>query len=49
MRLVITLSKAVNDTEQGQELFDIVKERLADKPDIKIQGNISEAIEPTPT
>lgn len=41
MHLVITLRRMVEDRDQGKELFDLVKQKLADRPDITITGHIT--------
>lgn len=41
MYLTITLRKEVADREAGRTIYDLVKERFTDKPDIKIAGLIS--------
>lgn len=41
MYLVITLRKPVSDPDQGQQLFDLVKQRLQDRPDIDITGHVT--------
>ena len=44
MKLVIILSKEVETAEQGQQLFDIVKARYAEQPDIKVIGNVKTSL-----
>lgn len=39
--LTITLRKVVETQEQGRVIYDLVKERLADRPDVKVTGGIS--------
>lgn len=41
MYLVITLRRMVEDREQGEELFDLVKQKLADRPDITVTGHVT--------
>lgn len=41
MFLVITIRKPVPDREAGQAIFDIVKERLADKPELIVTGHVT--------
>lgn len=41
MYLVITLRKEVPDRESGKAIYDIVKERLADRPDVEIKGHVT--------
>jgi len=44
MKLVITLSKEVETAEQGQQLFDIVKQRYAEQPDIKVTAHVKTSL-----
>lgn len=41
MQLVITLRKEVSDRDQGKEIFDMVKEKLKDHPDVIVKGHIT--------
>jgi len=41
MQLIITLIKEVDTAEQGQLLYELVKQRLADHPKVKVQGHVS--------
>lgn len=41
MFLVITLRKEVPDRDQGKLIFDLVKERLFDRPDVEVQGHVT--------
>lgn len=41
MHLVITLRKPVPDRETGLQLFELVKTRLADHPDVTITGHVT--------
>jgi len=41
MYLVITLRKEVPDRETGRAILDLVKTKLADRPDIKIAGSVN--------
>lgn len=41
MQIIITLRKEVPDRDTGKAIFDLVKERLADRPDVKIEGHVS--------
>ena len=41
MNLVITLRKEVPDRETGEEIFDLVKQRMADRPDVKVTGHVT--------
>lgn len=41
MNLVITLRKEVPDREAGKTIFDLVKERMADRPDVTVTGHVT--------
>jgi len=41
MRVVITLTKEVEDRDEGRFIYDLVKNRLADRPDVKVRGLVS--------
>jgi len=41
MNLVITLRKEVPDRETGEEIFDLVKQKMADRPDVIITGHVT--------
>ena len=41
MQLVITLRKEVEDPEEGQQIYDLVKDRLADREDVEVQGHLT--------
>lgn len=41
MYLVITLRKEVPDREAGRMIYDLVKERLADRPDVIVTGMVN--------
>lgn len=41
MYLIITLRKEVTDRVTGREVFDYVKQKMADKPEIIITGHVS--------
>ncbi len=41
MKLTIVLRKDVPDRETGQAMFDLVVAFLADKPDVKVTGTVS--------
>ena len=41
MDLYITLRKEVEDTAEADQLFDIVKQKLADRPEIEIAGQVT--------
>lgn len=41
MQLVITLRKEVTDQPEGQQVYELVKQKLEDRPDIEIRGQVS--------
>lgn len=41
MELVITLRKDVEDREQGQALYNLVRQRLEDRPDVTVRGHVT--------
>lgn len=41
MYLVITLRKEVPDRDAGKTIYDIVKERMADRPDVVVTGHVT--------
>ncbi len=41
MYLVITLRRMVEDRDQGEQIFELVKQKLADRPDIKVTGHVT--------
>ena len=41
MNLCITLRKDVEDQEAGKQLYEWVKEKLAEHPEVKITGHVT--------
>lgn len=41
MTIVVTLRKEVPDREAGRAIYDLVKEKLEERPDIIITGHVS--------
>ena len=41
MYCTIVLRKEVADRDEGRALYDLVKAKLADRPDVNIQGSAS--------
>jgi len=41
MKLVVTLRKEVPDRETGEWLYNLIKERLADHPEVIISGHVT--------
>lgn len=48
MFLVVTLRKPVTDRDQGELIYELVKQRLEDRPDIKITGHVTNHFEAIP-
>lgn len=51
MYLQISLTKEIVDVDQGQQLYNIVKQRLADHPEVEVSGHMTESLpleEPPP-
>jgi len=41
MHLVVTLRKEVPDRETGRAIYDLVKQKMADRPDITLTGHVT--------
>lgn len=41
MYLIITVRKEVPDRETGRATYDLVKTKLADRPDLTVSGHVS--------
>ncbi len=41
MKLVITLRKEVADRDEGETIYELVKTRLADRPDVEVHGHVT--------
>lgn len=39
--VVITLRKEVPDRDRAREIYDLIKVKMADRPDIKLTGHFS--------
>lgn len=48
MSLVITVRKQVADRDQGELIFRLVEQKLADRPDLIVSGHITNHFELTP-
>lgn len=48
MHLVITVRKEVTDRDQGELIFRLVEQKLADRPDLTLSGHITNHFELTP-
>lgn len=46
MTLVIVLRKEVPDRAAGEAIFELVKTRMEDRPDVKIIGHVTNHFEP---
>ena len=40
MFLTITLRKEVADATEGRTIYDLVKQKMADRPDVEIHGMV---------
>lgn len=45
MQLIITLRKEVADRDEGERVYTMVKEKLADRPDVKVTGHVTNHFE----
>ncbi len=45
MQITIALRKEVPDVETAQQLFDLVKQRLEDHPEVTVSGQVTENLE----
>lgn len=41
MFVILTARKEVADKEEGRTIYDLIKGKLADRPDIKLTGHVS--------
>ncbi len=41
MKVIITLIKTVPDRDTGRAIYDLVKARMADNPDVQVNGHVS--------
>jgi hypothetical protein len=39
--IIITVRKEVPDRDTARQIYDLVKQRLADRPDVKVTGHFS--------
>lgn len=39
MYIVITLRREVPDRDTARQIYDLVKQKMADRPDVKISGH----------
>lgn len=48
MFLAIVLRKEVADRNEGRAIYDVVKARMADRPDIDVKGSVSNHFQDDP-
>jgi len=48
MYVAIVLRKEIPDRDTGRAIYDLVKQKLADRPDINITGSISNHFQDEP-
>lgn len=48
MYLVVTVRKMVADRDQGELIFRLIEQKLADRPDLTITGHVTNHFELTP-
>ncbi|MBA7636958.1 hypothetical protein ES703_44586 [subsurface metagenome] len=48
MKLVITIRQDVRDTDEGTEAYNWVVAHLAEAPELKISGHLTNHFEPKP-
>lgn len=41
MQVIITLRKEVPDRETGRAIYDLVKQKMVDRPDVDVKGHVS--------
>ncbi|MBA7692530.1 hypothetical protein ES703_101097 [subsurface metagenome] len=41
MYLIITIRKPVADAAEGEQLYNLVKQRLADRPDVALAAHVA--------
>ena len=41
MYLIVTLRKEVPNRETGKAIYDLVKHRLEDQPNVEVQGHVT--------
>ncbi len=41
MELIITLRKTVESEEEGKAIYELVKQKLEERPDVKITGHVT--------
>jgi len=45
MQLVITLRRDVKDRDEGSMIYELVKQKLEDRPEIKVAGHVTNHFE----
>lgn len=48
MYLIVTARKEVVDRDQGELIFRMIEQRLADRPDLTLSGHVTNHFELTP-
>jgi len=41
MKVIITLTKSVDDADEGKAIYELVKQKMQDKPEVAVHGHIS--------
>jgi len=41
MYLIVTLRKEVPDRDTGKAIYELVKQRMADRPDVELHGHVT--------
>ena len=41
MFLVVTARKEVPDRDAGKTIYDLIKARMSDRPDVQLQGHVT--------
>lgn len=41
MFVIITARKEVASAEEGRAIYDVVKQKMADRPDVQLTGHVS--------
>ncbi len=39
--VIITLRKVVADRDEGRTIYDLIKQRMSDKPNVTVKGHVS--------
>lgn len=41
MYLIVTLRKEVPDRNTGRQIYDLIKQRMTDRPDVELTGHVT--------